>query len=174
MWSKKRQELGQVHGELCEQLDFINSYVYHMGNLDKGISLVPKMSSINVYISLIGVRRGDLAVGFPVSLFGGMIASAGETSREHAGVQTRVEYSDRSLQIRGTGAYKGGHTYGVINFIPGSGAEIGDLIVETPLSDSSTSRDRRKSGAASMQKASKVQPGQKWLKRVVAEMGRKS
>ena len=32
---------GEADGELCEQLDFINSYVMHIQNLEKGKELVP-------------------------------------------------------------------------------------------------------------------------------------
>ena len=45
---------GEADGELCEQLDFINSYVMHMKKLDEGPSLFRLMNIQNVSISRLG------------------------------------------------------------------------------------------------------------------------
>ena len=37
---------GEADGELCEQLDFINSYVMHIQNLEKGKELVRKRDTV--------------------------------------------------------------------------------------------------------------------------------
>lgn len=163
---------GEADGELCEQLDFINSYAYHMGNLDKGITLVPT-DELNkcVYIP-IGVGAAISPWNFPVSLFGGMIASAVITGNtlvcKPASNTPIVAYKFVEL------CEKAGIPDGVINFIPGSGAEIGDLIVEHPLIRFINFTGSKEVGCGIYEKASKVQPGQKWLKRVVAEMGGKN
>ncbi|MFD2638057.1 L-glutamate gamma-semialdehyde dehydrogenase [Piscibacillus salipiscarius] len=62
---------------------------------------------------------------------------------------------------------------GVINYIPGSGSEIGDYLVEHPKTRFVSFTGSRDVGTGIFEKAAKVQPGQKWLKRVVAEMGGK-
>ncbi|GEL76696.1 L-glutamate gamma-semialdehyde dehydrogenase [Tenuibacillus multivorans] len=62
---------------------------------------------------------------------------------------------------------------GVINYIPGSGGEIGDYLVEHPKTRFVSFTGSREVGTGIYEKAAKVQPGQKWLKRVVAEMGGK-
>ncbi len=67
---------GEADGELCEQLDFINSYVYHMKNIDKGLELVPTDEYNKCIYIPIGVGAAISPWNFPVSLFGGMIASA--------------------------------------------------------------------------------------------------
>ena len=62
---------------------------------------------------------------------------------------------------------------GVINFIPGSGAEIGDYIVDHPQTRFISFTGSREVGCRIYERAAKVQKGQKWLKRVIAEMGGK-
>ncbi len=62
---------------------------------------------------------------------------------------------------------------GVVNFIPGSGSEIGDLIVSHPKIRFIAFTGSKEVGLHINELAAKPQPGQKWIKRVVAEMGGK-
>ncbi|HEX3369312.1 MAG TPA: L-glutamate gamma-semialdehyde dehydrogenase [Candidatus Cybelea sp.] len=62
---------------------------------------------------------------------------------------------------------------GVVNFIPGSGSEIGDLIVTHPLVRFISFTGSKEVGLRINELAAKPQSGQKWIKRVVAEMGGK-
>ncbi len=62
---------------------------------------------------------------------------------------------------------------GVVNYIPGSGAEIGDLIVSHPLIRFISFTGSKEVGLHINELAAKHQPGQRWIKRVVAEMGGK-
>ncbi len=62
---------------------------------------------------------------------------------------------------------------GVLNYLPGSGAEVGDTIVDHPLIRFISFTGSRAVGTRIYERAAKVNPGQKWLKRVVAEMGGK-
>lgn len=62
---------------------------------------------------------------------------------------------------------------GVVNYVPGSGSEIGDPIVEHPLTRFISFTGSKEVGLRVNQNAAKVAPGQKWIKRVVAEMGGK-
>jgi 1-pyrroline-5-carboxylate dehydrogenase len=62
---------------------------------------------------------------------------------------------------------------GVVNFVPGSGSEIGDLIVSHPLVRFISFTGSKEVGLHINELAAKPQPGQKWIKRVVAEMGGK-
>jgi 1-pyrroline-5-carboxylate dehydrogenase len=62
---------------------------------------------------------------------------------------------------------------GVVNFIPGSGSEIGDLIVSHPAIRFISFTGSKEVGLRINELAAKPQPGQKWIKRVVAEMGGK-
>lgn len=162
----------EADGELCEQLDFINSYVYHMKNMEKGLTLVPTEEYNKCIYIPIGVGAAISPWNFPVSLFGGMIASAVITGNtlvcKPASNTPLVAYKFVEL------CEKAGIPDGVINFIPGSGSDIGDLLVEHPLIRFINFTGSKEVGCGIYEKAAKVQPGQKWLKRVVAEMGGKN
>ena len=62
---------------------------------------------------------------------------------------------------------------GVINFVAGSGASVGDVLVAHPKTRFVSFTGSKEVGIHVNEIAAKVQPGQKWLKRVVAEMGGK-
>ena len=62
---------------------------------------------------------------------------------------------------------------GVVNFVPGNGSVIGDAIVEHPLTRFISFTGSKEVGLRVNERAAKTAPGQKWIKRVVAEMGGK-
>ena len=62
---------------------------------------------------------------------------------------------------------------GVVNFLPGSGADIGDFLVGHARTRFISFTGSREVGTHIYELAAKVAPGQRWLKRVVAEMGGK-
>ena len=62
---------------------------------------------------------------------------------------------------------------GVINFIPGSGAEVGDYLVDHPNTRFISFTGSREVGTRIYERAAVVHPGQKWLKRTIIEMGGK-
>jgi len=62
---------------------------------------------------------------------------------------------------------------GVANFLPGSGAEIGDSLVLNPRTRLLAFTGSKEVGLRINELAAKIQPGQIWIKRVVAEMGGK-
>jgi 1-pyrroline-5-carboxylate dehydrogenase len=62
---------------------------------------------------------------------------------------------------------------GVVNFMTGSGGEVGDTIVDHPLTRYIAFTGSKEIGLRINERAAKVQEGQIWIKRVVAEMGGK-
>ncbi|HEY5257257.1 MAG TPA: L-glutamate gamma-semialdehyde dehydrogenase [Candidatus Baltobacteraceae bacterium] len=62
---------------------------------------------------------------------------------------------------------------GVVNFVPGSGSEIGDPLVSHPRIRFVSFTGSKEVGLHINELAAKTAPGQKWIKRVVAEMGGK-
>jgi 1-pyrroline-5-carboxylate dehydrogenase len=62
---------------------------------------------------------------------------------------------------------------GVINFIPGSGAEVGDYLTTHPKTRFISFTGSKEVGLRISKLAAETQPGQIWIKRVVAEMGGK-
>jgi 1-pyrroline-5-carboxylate dehydrogenase len=63
---------------------------------------------------------------------------------------------------------------GVVNFLPGSGGRIGDLLVSHPQTRFIAFTGSREVGLHINELAAKTAPGQMWLKRVIAEMGGKN
>ncbi len=62
---------------------------------------------------------------------------------------------------------------GVVNFLPGPGGSIGDALVEHPLTRFVSFTGSREVGLRINELAAKHQPGQKWIKRAILEMGGK-
>ncbi len=62
---------------------------------------------------------------------------------------------------------------GVINFVTGPGGAVGDTMVAHPKTRFVSFTGSKEVGIHINELAAKVQPGQRWLKRVVAEMGGK-
>ncbi len=62
---------------------------------------------------------------------------------------------------------------GVVNLMTGSGAEVGDVVVDHPKTRYVAFTGSREVGLRINERASKVNEGQIWIKRVVAEMGGK-
>jgi len=66
-----------------------------------------------------------------------------------------------------------GLPHGVLNFVPGSGGTIGDALVTNPKTRFISFTGSKEVGLRINELAAKPQPGQKWIRRVVAEMGGK-
>jgi 1-pyrroline-5-carboxylate dehydrogenase len=62
---------------------------------------------------------------------------------------------------------------GVVNFVPGSGRAIGDALVSSPKTRFVAFTGSKEVGLHINELAGKPQPGQIWIKRVIAEMGGK-
>ncbi len=62
---------------------------------------------------------------------------------------------------------------GVVNFMTGSGAEVGDVVVDHPKTRYVAFTGSKEVGLRINERAAKVHDGQIWIKRVVAEMGGK-
>ena len=162
----------EADGELCEQLDFINSYAMHMQNLDKGLELVPTDEYTKCVYIPIGVGVAVPPWNFPISLAGGMIASSivtGNTMVVKPSSNTPI-CAYKFIEL----CEKAGVPAGVVNYIPGSGSEIGDYIVEHPLTRFINFTGSKAVGCHINERAAIISDGQKWIKRVVAEMGGKN
>ena len=163
---------GEADGELCEQLDFINSHAMHMAELDKGLELVDTDEFNKCVYIPIGVGVALPPWNFPFSLFGNMVVSAVVTGNtivcKPSSDTPIVAYKFVEL------CEKAGVPAGVVNYIPGRGSEIGDYLVEHPLTRFLNFTGSKAVGCRINEHAAKISDGQKWIKRVVAEMGGKN
>jgi 1-pyrroline-5-carboxylate dehydrogenase len=62
---------------------------------------------------------------------------------------------------------------GVLNFVTGSGAAVGDTLVRHPQTHFIAFTGSKDVGLGILRHAGEVKPGQRWIKRVVAELGGK-
>ena len=61
----------------------------------------------------------------------------------------------------------------MVNFLPGPGGSVGDALVDHPLTRFIAFTGSKEIGIRIFERAAKVHPGQKWLKRTILEMGGK-
>lgn len=162
----------EADGDVAEAIDFMEFYAREMLRYDKGIKLVKIKGEDNrqYYIPL-GVGVVIPPWNFPLAILVGMTTAAFVT-----GNTVVLKPSSDSPVI----AYKFmelleeiGLPKGVVNFLPGSGGLIGDMLVAHPLTRFISFTGSREVGLRINELAAKAQPGQKWIKRVTAEMGGK-
>jgi 1-pyrroline-5-carboxylate dehydrogenase len=70
--------------------------------------------------------------------------------------------------------FEAGFPGGVLNFLPGSGAVAGNVMVEHPKTRMIAFTGSKEVGLDIVARAAKTPPGQLWIKRVIAEMGGKN
>ena len=162
----------EADGDTAEAIDFMEFYAREAMRYAKGRKLV-KMKGEDNYQEYIPLGVGVVIPpwNFPLAILVGMTTGALVT-----GNTVVLKPSSDSPVI----AYKFmelleeiGLPSGVVNFLPGSGSLIGDMLVQHPLTRFVSFTGSREVGLRINEMAAKTQPGQKWIKRVVAEMGGK-
>ncbi|NJD10084.1 MAG: L-glutamate gamma-semialdehyde dehydrogenase [Gemmatimonadetes bacterium] len=108
---------------------------------------------------------------FPSAIMGGMTLAAVVTGNTVLlkPASTSPVIAARFMEIMAEVGLPGG----VINYIPGPGSKIGDLIVDHPRVRFIAFTGSKEVGLRIFERAAKVHPGQIWLKRTVLEMGGK-
>ncbi len=162
----------EADGDISESIDFLEFYAREALRFAERQPVVPLAGERNefVYIPL-GVGAVIPPWNFAGAIMMGMTAAAivsGNTvvlkpSSDAAVIAAWfVDLLDEA-----------GVPPGVVNFIPGSGSEIGDLVVMHPQVRFISFTGSKEVGLRINELAAKPQVGQKWIKRVVAEMGGK-
>ena len=162
----------EADGDTAEAIDFLEFYGREMlryGSEQPLVKLAGEQSHLE-YIPL-GVGAVIPPWNFPLAIMAGMTAAAIVT-----GNTVVLKPSSDAPAI----AYKffelleeAGLPAGVVNFMTGSGAEVGDVIVDHPKTRFVAFTGSKEIGLRINERAAKTQPGQLWIKRVVAEMGGK-
>jgi 1-pyrroline-5-carboxylate dehydrogenase len=162
----------EADADVAESIDFCEYYSREMLRLDQPPPLVPVPGEKNLlrYIPL-GIGLVIPPWNFPMAILAGMTAAS-----IVAGNTVVLKPSSDSPAI----AYKffevleeAGMPPGVVNFLPGSGAAVGDFLVSHPKIRYVAFTGSKEVGLHINELAAKHQPGQLWVKRVVAEMGGK-
>jgi len=162
----------EADADVAEAIDYLEFYAREMLRYAKPKPLVkyPGEKNEQVYIPL-GVGVVVPPWNFPLAILLGMTTAA-----VVSGNNVVLKPSSESPV---TGAKfmelwdEVGLPKGVINFLPGSGATIGDTLVGHPKTRFVAFTGSREVGTHIYELAAKVQPGQIWIKRAIAEMGGK-
>jgi 1-pyrroline-5-carboxylate dehydrogenase len=162
----------EADGDTAEAIDFCEFYAHEMLRYAGPQSLVKIEGEENrlQYIPL-GVGIVIPPWNFPLAIMAGMTVASVVT-----GNTVVLKPSSDAPAI----AYKffelleeAGVPPGVVNFMTGSGAEVGDVVVDHPKTRYVAFTGSKEVGLRINERASKVHEGQIWIKRVVAEMGGK-
>lgn len=162
----------EADADTAEAIDFLEYYARQMVKLSEPEPLVAVANEENHYAYLpLGVGVVLPPWNFPVAILTGMIASSIVTGNtvllKPSELTSVVAYEVFQL------FEQAGVPNGVIQFLPGYGSDIGDVLVEHPKTRFISFTGSKGVGCRIYEKAAKVQPEQIWLKRVVAEMGGK-
>ena len=162
----------EADGDVAEAIDFMEFYGREMLRYAQPQPLVPypgEHSELR-YIPL-GVGAVIPPWNFPCAILVGMTTAAivtGNTVVLKPSSDTPV-IAAKFVELMQEVALPDG----VLNFIPGSGGEVGDTIVGHRLTRFIAFTGSKEVGLHINELASKTAPGQIWIKRVVAEMGGK-
>src|ERR1043165_4389264 len=162
----------EADGDTAEAIDFCEFYGREMQRYsgDHQLTHIPGEHNELDYIP-----RGVGAVippwNFPLAIMAGMTVASVVT-----GNTVVLKPSSDAPTI----AYKffelleeAGMPAGVGNFLGGAGGEVGDVVVDHPLTRYVAFTGSKEIGLRINERAAKHQKGQVWIKRVVAEMGGK-
>ena len=162
----------QADADIAEGIDFLEYYGRQMLELAPGKPLAQDPGQINKYsyVSL-GVGVVISPWNFPFAIMLGTTVAAVVTGNtvllKPASTTPVIAY--KFIEIM----EEAGLPAGVINYIPGSGAEVGDYLVDHPRTRFISFTGSRDVGLRINQRASVLNEGQIWIKRVIAEMGGK-
>lgn len=162
----------EADADTAEAIDFLEFYARQMMQLKDGAPVKSREGEANKfnYIPL-GVGVIISPFNFPLAIMAGTAAAAivaGNTILLKPSNNTPV-IAAKFVEVM----KEAGLPHGVLNYIPGGGAEIGDYLVDHPKTRFVSFTGSRDVGCRIYERAAKVHPGQIWLKRVIAEMGGK-
>lgn len=162
----------EADADTAEAIDFMEYYGRQMLKLKDGIPVESRQIEYNRfhYIPL-GVGIVISPWNFAFAIMAGMTSAAfvaGNTVLLKPASTTPV-IAAKFIEV----LEEAGLPAGVVNYLPGSGSEVGDYLVDHPRTRFISFTGSRDVGVRIYERAAKVHDGQIWLKRVIAEMGGK-
>ncbi len=163
---------GEADADVAEAIDFCEFYGREALRYAEKQPVVPWPGESNelVYIPL-GVGAIIPPWNFPLAILVGMTTAAiaaGNTVVLKPASDTPI-IGMKFMEI----AEFAGLPRGVINFVTGGGAEVGETLVISPRIRFIAFTGSREVGLHIVEEAGTTKPGQKWIKRVAVEMGGK-
>ncbi|NJR37978.1 MAG: L-glutamate gamma-semialdehyde dehydrogenase [Leptolyngbyaceae cyanobacterium CSU_1_4] len=164
--------LGQADPEVSEAIDFCRYYAGEMERLDQGYAYDFPGETNRYHYQPLGIVVVISPWNFPLAIPTGMTVAA-----LVAGNCTLLKPAETSCVIAAKLAeilVEAGMPKGVFQYIPGKGSTVGAHLVKHPNVNMITFTGSQEVGCRIYADAAILQPGQKHLKRVVAEMGGKN
>jgi 1-pyrroline-5-carboxylate dehydrogenase len=162
----------EADGDIAEAIDFCEFYAREAVRYGEVRDCIPWPGETNQleYIPL-GAGAVISPWNFPSAILTGMIVgpvAAGNTVVVKPAGDSPIIAAKIMDLIREVGIPDG-----VVNFVPGSGSEVGEWLIESPHTRFINFTGSRDIGLHIVEEASKHRKGQKWIKRVAVEMGGK-
>ncbi|MBS4178586.1 L-glutamate gamma-semialdehyde dehydrogenase [Lederbergia citrea] len=162
----------EADADTAEAIDFLEYYARQMIELKDGKRVESRPGEYNRYDYIpLGVSVVISPWNFALAIMAGTTVAAmvtGNTVLLKPASTTPV-IAAKFIEV----LEEAGMPKGVVNYIPGSGSEVGDYLVDHPKTRFISFTGSREVGTRIYERASKVNEGQIWLKRVIAEMGGK-
>lgn len=162
----------EADADTAECIDFLEYYGRQMLSLKDGIKVNSRPNEHNRYDYIpLGVGVVISPWNFPLAIMAGTTVAAlvsGNTVVLKPASATPV-VAAKFVEVM----IEAGIPAGVLNYVPGSGSEVGDYLVDHKDTRFISFTGSRDVGIRIYERASKVNEGQIWLKRVIAEMGGK-
>lgn len=162
----------EAYADACEAIDFLEFYAREMLRLSAPQPVTPYPGEDNEvrYIPL-GVAVVIPPWNFPLAICAGMTSAALVTGNA---VVLKPSSSAAVIAAKFVEVMEeAGLPPGVLNFLPGQGLDIGDALVEHPLTRLVAFTGSKEVGLGVYARCGRVTPGQMWLKRCILEMGGK-
>ncbi len=162
----------EAEADVCEAIDFCEYYANEMERLapPQPVAQLPGEQDEMIYIPL-GVGVVIPPWNFPLAILAGMTVAAlvcGNTVVIKPSSETPTIAAKFAEVLRQAGFPESSFT-----LLVGSGAAVGDTLVEHPKTRFVSFTGSRDVGLRINELAARHRPGQIWIKRVVAEMGGK-
>jgi RHH-type proline utilization regulon transcriptional repressor/proline dehydrogenase/delta 1-pyrroline-5-carboxylate dehydrogenase len=165
--------LAEADADTCEAIDFLEYYARRAGELAAGRALPEVPGERNHYwYQPRGVAVVIAPWNFPLAIPTGMVSAAlaaGNPVVLKPAEQT-PGIARRLVEI----LLQAGVLPDALHCLPGTGEEIGPLLVEDPRTALVAFTGSRAVGLEIVQRAAVTRPGQRHVKRVIAEMGGKN
>ena len=164
--------LNQGNAEVSEAIDFCRYYADEMERLEQGYNYDVAGETDRYYYQPRGISLVISPWNFPLAIPTGMTVSSLVTGNctllKPAAVSSVIASKISEILL------EAGFPKGVFQFVPGNGSTVGDFMVKHPSVNSITFTGSMEVGCHIYAQAAVLQPRQKHLKRVIAEMGGKN
>ncbi|MEH7391307.1 L-glutamate gamma-semialdehyde dehydrogenase [Bacillus sp. JJ1474] len=162
----------EADADTAEAIDFLEYYARQMLRIKDGVPVESRPGEYNRYDYIpLGVGIIISPWNFPFAIMAGTTVAAivtGNTVLLKPASTTPI-VAAKFVEVM----EEAGLPAGVLNFVPGSGAEVGDYLVDHPKTRFISFTGSRDVGLRIFERASKINEGQIWMKRLIAEMGGK-